>query len=91
MRILLLEDDYLYQVSIKEFLEDMGFDVDAFDNGDDAFNSLFEKYYDLLLLDVRVPGMNGFEVVENLRKQEYYDSCDNPNLPDRYKQPEPGI
>ncbi len=69
MKILLLEDDYLYQVSIKEFLEDMGFEVDAFDNGDDAFNSLFEKYYDLLLLDVRVPGMNGFEVVENLRKQ----------------------
>jgi DNA-binding response OmpR family regulator len=69
MKILLLEDDYLYQVSIKEFLEDIGFEVEAFDNGDEAFDRLFEKHYDLLLFDVRVPGMNGFDLVQNLRKE----------------------
>ena len=51
IKILLLEDDYLYRVSIKEFLEELDFHVDDFENGDDAFDAIFENYYDLLLLD----------------------------------------
>jgi len=68
MRVLLLEDDYLYKISIKEYLEDLEFTVDAFDNGDDAFDSLYENYYDLLLLDIRVPGMSGHEILKRIRE-----------------------
>lgn len=68
MKILLLEDDYLYKISIKEFLEDIDFEVDDFENGDDALDSIYESRYDLLLLDIRVPGMDGFELVETIRK-----------------------
>ena len=70
IKILLLEDDYLYKVSIKEFLEELDFYVDDFENGDDALNAIFENSYDLLLLDVRVPGMDGFSLVEYVRKEK---------------------
>lgn len=70
IKILLLEDDYLYKVSIKEFLEELDFYVDDFENGDDALNAIFESSYDLLLLDVRVPGMDGFSLVEYVRKEK---------------------
>lgn len=70
MRILLLEDDYLYKISIKEFLEDQGFDVDDFDNGDDALDAVFEKNYSLLLLDIRVPGLDGFSIIQKIKEEE---------------------
>ena len=70
IKILLLEDDYLYKVSIKEFLEELDFYVDDFENGDDALNAIFENSYDLLLLDVRVPGMDGFSLIEYVRKEK---------------------
>ncbi len=69
MKILLLEDDYLYKISIKEFLEELDFDVDDFDNGDDALDAIYENKYNLLLLDIRVPGTDGFTLIENIREQ----------------------
>lgn len=41
IKILLLEDDYLYKISIKEFLEELDFVVDDFDNGEDALKLNF--------------------------------------------------
>lgn len=70
MKILLLEDDYLYKVSIKEFLQELDFIVDDFENGDDALDAIFSNSYDLLLLDIRVPGMDGFTLLETIRKEE---------------------
>jgi DNA-binding response OmpR family regulator len=67
IKILLLEDDYLYKISIKEFLEELDFYVDDFENGDEALDSIFENSYDLLLLDIRVPGMDGFSLLEYVR------------------------
>ncbi|MDH4944472.1 response regulator transcription factor [Sulfurimonas sp. C5] len=68
MKILLLEDEYSLRISIKEFLEDLGYDVECFMDGFEAYSAIHEKSYDLLLLDVNVPSMNGFELLENLRK-----------------------
>ena len=68
MKILLLEDEYSLRISIKEFLEDIGYVVDGFMNGVDAYDAIYEKSYDLLLLDVNVPLMNGFELLQKLRK-----------------------
>lgn len=70
MKILLLEDDYLYKVSIKEFLQELDFIVDDFENGDEALDAIFTNSYDLLLLDIRVPGMDGFTLVETIRKEK---------------------
>lgn len=67
MRILLLEDEYSLRISIKEFLEDIGYDVDGFMNGEEAYVAVYDKSYDLLLLDVNVPLLSGFEVLKRLR------------------------
>lgn len=69
MKILLLEDDYLYKISIKEFLEELDFIVDDFENGDEAFDAVFKNSYDLLLLDIRVPGMDGFSLLDEIRNE----------------------
>ncbi len=49
MKILLLEDDDYYSSSMKDFLESMDFEVDDFDNGQDALDAIFQNDYDLLL------------------------------------------
>lgn len=68
MKILLLEDDYTYKESIKEFLEEMGYEVDDFENGQSALDAIYEKRYDLLLLDIRVPEIDGYEILKAVRK-----------------------
>ncbi len=69
MKILILEDEVVLAESIREFLEDSGYEVDSFVNSDDAYDAIYENVYDLLLMDVKVPGeKNGFETLELLRK-----------------------
>lgn len=68
IKILLLEDDYLYKISIKEFLEELDFYVDDFENGDEALDAIFENSYDLLLLDIRV-SWNGWFFFVTVRKK----------------------
>jgi len=67
MKILLLEDEYSLRVSIEEFLSDIGYDVDGFMDGMDAYDAVYSKHYDILLLDVNVPSINGFEYLKKLR------------------------
>ncbi len=68
MNILLLEDEFGLRESIKEFLEELGFFVDAYENGDSVLEASFHKNYQLLLLDVQVPGINGFDLLASLRE-----------------------
>lgn len=69
-KLLLLEDDVNLSDTICEFLQDEGYQVDALYDGDEALDKTYENRYDLLLLDVNVPGLNGFELLEELRKRE---------------------
>ena len=68
MHILLLEDDVILQEIIEEFLVENGYRVTAFYDGEKALNAIGESHYDLLLLDVNVPSINGFEILEYLRE-----------------------
>ena len=68
MRILLLEDEYSLRISMEEFLTDIGYEVDGFTDGEDAFNAVYDKAYDLLLLDINVPTMSGLEMLQKLRQ-----------------------
>lgn len=69
MKILLLEDEYALRISIEEFLNDLDFDVETFGDGDRAFDAACTQHYDLLLLDVNVPGLSGFELLRTLREE----------------------
>lgn len=68
MRILLLEDEYSLRISIVEFLTDIGYEVDDFMDGLNAYDAIYEKSYDLLLLDINVPSLNGLELLKKLRQ-----------------------
>ena len=65
--ILLLEDDEILSETITEYLEDNGFDVTAVSDGYDAYDKIYENSYDLLLLDVKVPSIGGFDILKELR------------------------
>lgn len=67
MKILLLEDEYTLRKSIKEVLEDSNYQVTDFADGKEALQHIYKNKYDLLILDVNVPGINGFELLEHIR------------------------
>ena len=68
MKILLLEDDTILCEIIEEFLVENGLHVKKFYDGQNALDAIFSTKYDLLLLDINVPSMNGFELLEALRE-----------------------
>lgn len=71
MRILILEDESILAISMQEFLEDSGYDVVHYANSEHAFDAIYDKPFDLLLLDVKVAGkQNGFELLASLRKAD---------------------
>lgn len=70
MKILLLEDDIMLAELIKEHLEDQGNIVEHFIDGEDAEDAILSKKYDLLLLDVNVPRLNGFELLKSMRDRK---------------------
>jgi len=67
MNILLLEDDLMLSEVIVEHLEDYDYMVTSVYDGRVAEDLLFEEKFDLLLLDVNVPLLNGFELLKSLR------------------------
>lgn len=69
MKILYLEDDINLSNTVCEYLEDEGFFVDCVYDGEEALDKLYHKNYDLLLFDVTVPLLNGFELLKLLREQ----------------------
>ncbi len=68
MKILLLEDDKILCESLQEFLELEGYEVDAAYRGTEVFDLTYEKQYDLYILDVNVPEVDGFDVLSELRE-----------------------
>lgn len=65
--ILFLEDDKLLARSIIEELEDASYSVKWVQEGDDAAQASYDQKYKLYLFDVNVPGINGFDLLEQLR------------------------
>ncbi|KAB7885801.1 response regulator transcription factor [Poseidonibacter ostreae] len=68
-KLLLLEDDLTLNETVVEYFEDKGYEIVSVYDGDDALCSIYENSFDLLLLDVNVPSMNGFEVLKKIRKE----------------------
>jgi len=68
MKILLLEDDVILQEIIEEFLVEKGYEVESFYDGEKALDAIGSGSYDMLLLDVNVPNIDGFEILSYLRE-----------------------
>ncbi|MBZ7935428.1 response regulator transcription factor [Campylobacter sp. B0100352/1] len=66
-KILLLEDDLSLSEIIEEFLSDEGYEVSVCADAQEALNLAYEKYFDLWILDVKVPLGDGFSLLKDLR------------------------
>ena len=69
MKLLLVEDDREISEMLQNFLQTENFDVDTVFDGENACRSFEEIYYDLVILDLMLPGINGLEVIKRIRKQ----------------------
>ena len=69
MKILLAEDEKRMNRALCEIMRQEGYEVTAVDNGEDALYEIESGVYDLCVLDVMMPGMNGFEVAKKARKE----------------------
>jgi len=68
-KLLLLEDDLTLSETIVDYFEEQGFEVFAVYDGQEALEIAYENSFDLLLLDVNVPLLNGFELLKQIREQ----------------------
>ena len=67
IKVLVVEDIALNQLLMKTLLDDFGFDRDIAENGKIAIEKLKNKDYDIILMDLQMPEMNGFEATEYIR------------------------
>ena len=68
-KILLLEDDANLNETVTEFLEEQGHEVVSVFDGYEAQEKLYETKFDLLLLDINVPGIDGLELLKESREE----------------------
>ena len=68
IKVLVVEDIALNQLLMKTLLDDFGFEQDIAANGKIAIEKLKTKSYDIILMDLQMPEMNGFETTEFIRK-----------------------
>jgi len=68
-KILVVEDDSASQKTILAILSKLGLETDIANNGKQAVQKATKKLYDLILMDMHMPNMNGYEATKSLRKQ----------------------
>ena len=76
MKILIVEDDVLLASSLQELLEQKGFQVEAVHDGEAGADYALLGIYDLLILDVMMPKLDGYQVAREVRARH----CGTPIL-----------
>jgi DNA-binding response OmpR family regulator len=71
-RVLVIDDDELMLISLEELLASEGLDVATAASGADALEKAGDERFDIVVLDLVMPGMSGFEVCRALRGMEGY-------------------
>ena len=69
-KILLVDDEPDVTTALTFALEDYGFEVDSYNDPLAAFSSFKPNYYDLAILDIKMPEMNGFKLLREIRKED---------------------
>jgi CheY-like chemotaxis protein len=67
-KILVVDDEQVVRDIVKRVLSDEGYEVDTEDNADDALKKIESKRYNLILLDIKMPGMDGVELYKRIQK-----------------------
>ncbi len=69
-KVLVVDDDKVLQQSVKQALEYHHFVVDVADNGKEAVNKVYGKKYDLVVMDVNMPEMDGIQALSEIKKHD---------------------
>ena len=72
MRVLVIEDEVALADAIRRGLTAEGFEVEAVHNGREGYEIGLEARHDAIVLDILLPGMNGYKVCENLRANDVF-------------------
>jgi DNA-binding NtrC family response regulator len=67
-KILIVDDEKIVRESLFHWFEDEGYDVETADSAEAALKIFEKNKYDLILLDMRMPGMNGIELLEKIKE-----------------------
>ena len=68
-KLLLLEDDMALNETVVDYFESLDYSIVPVYDGNSALEAIYENSFDLLLLDVNVPDINGFEILKSVRKE----------------------
>jgi DNA-binding response OmpR family regulator len=71
-RILIVDDDEMVLIAVNELLKQEGYEVDPASSGSAAIEKLGQRSYDLIMLDIIMPEMDGFELCKKIRDMESY-------------------
>ena len=72
MRILLLEDELMLQEAIAEYLTEMGYRVDGYEDGQEAYEATQQTPYDLFIFDINTPTIDGLSLLEKLQEDKIH-------------------
>jgi len=72
MKILLLEDELMLQSAMVEYLNDTGYEVDAFEDGQEAFHQAAQSSYDLFIFDINTPSIDGLTLLDKLQAEKIF-------------------
>lgn len=72
-KILLVEDEKIIIDLLEKKLEEVGYEVSVAENGEEGLEKMREEKPDLILLDIVMPKMDGFELMEEMMKEERVD------------------
>jgi CheY-like chemotaxis protein len=70
LKILLAEDNLINQKVATRVLSHLGYDIDVVINGKEVIEAIANKSYDLILMDVQMPEMDGLTATQQIRQQE---------------------
>ena len=70
MRILIVDDEELIRTVIKEYAEIEGYETDEASNGLEAIDKCKENSYDLIIMDIMMPKLDGYQVVKEIQKEK---------------------
>lgn len=69
-KILIVDDNETLRFTLTELLEESGFEYKAVEDGLSALDEIKNNFYDLVILDMRLPGMSGIEILKKIREKD---------------------